>query len=396
MSVLLLLPLGGRADILPANNSFETPNLGSGVGAYQYNPSIAAQGGAGWTFLDFSGIAANGSGFGVVNTPDGNQAGFVQRGGNFSQSVGGFTNQTYTVNFYAEGRQGYGFDPLTVTLDGTPLTFGGSSTVNQAAGPTFVPYTSDPVKLTAGSHTLAFLGQNPGNDLTTFLDLVSFHAVLPPPPPPHHPSIANASFEAPNLAGGYQYNPSLAAQGGAGWTFLDFSGIAANGSGFGVVNTPDGNQAGFVQRGGNFSQSVQGFGAYTLKFSAEGRQGYGSDPFTVTVDGTPLTFGGSTTVDPPAGTTFVEYESDLFHMTPGAHTIAFIGQNPGGDLTSFIDAVTFAAPDAAPEPSTFVLASAGILGLFAYGYRRQRLQRHAGKDPLRAGPAVSGPSLTRV
>jgi hypothetical protein len=365
------------ADPVPANNSFEKPDLGTGVFSYQYNVTIAQQGGAGWNFVGTSGIAANNSAFNVSNAPDGHQAGFLQQNGTFSQTVSGFAADTYTLSFFAEGRPGapYGQQAIGVRLDGMPLSFGGELTVAPPRGSTFVRYTTDVFAASAGSHTLTFSGLNGIGDNTAFVDLVTFAVSPTPPPPPARPRLFNGSFESPGLGTGvfsYQYNVSIAQQGGAGWTFNGSSGIAAVGSAFDVSNTPDGTQAGFLQGLGNFNQTVTDFdeGNYTLSFFAEGRPGapYGQQSVRVTLDGVPLGFGDSTTLAPPRGTTFVLYTSDLFHVSAGAHVLAFLGLNGSGDNTAFIDAVRIAP---IPEPSTLTLLALGSLGLLGYGGRRR-------------------------
>src|SRR5262249_57081705 len=79
------------------------------------------------------------------------------------------------------------------------------------------------------------------------------------------PSLANASFETPNIGtgswGAFQYNPS-----GTGWTFSGGAGEAGNGSGFtnGNPNAPDGTQVAFLQGTGSMSQVVNfAAGSYT-------------------------------------------------------------------------------------------------------------------------------------
>ena len=172
------------------NAGFELPNLGVGFNAYRYgdgsggNPgtlTFADQGGPGWTFSNTAGIAANGSAFGVVGA-DGNQAGFLQKLSNISQVVSGFANQSYIVRFLAEGRgtQGgsAGSNDLQVSIDGTPLTFGGASSFTPGTG-SFTTFTSDPIALTAGTHILTFTGLDTlGGDRTSFIDDVS---VFDPP-----------------------------------------------------------------------------------------------------------------------------------------------------------------------------------------------------------------------
>ncbi|MFM7315524.1 MAG: beta strand repeat-containing protein, partial [bacterium] len=67
---------------LVQNSGFESPGLGSGSSAYQYNPT-----GASWTFTGTSGISGNGSGFtsGNPSAPAGGQVAFLQETGVMSQ-----------------------------------------------------------------------------------------------------------------------------------------------------------------------------------------------------------------------------------------------------------------------------------------------------------------------
>ncbi len=81
--------------IIP-NFSFETPPLGTGSNAYQYNPT-----GASWTFTTptNAGISANGSAFGSVAAPNGTQAGLLQRTGAISQALTFPGSGVYTLTF---------------------------------------------------------------------------------------------------------------------------------------------------------------------------------------------------------------------------------------------------------------------------------------------------------
>src|SRR5258708_6764472 len=95
-----------RADVFPANASFETPNVSGSF--FEYNPSIAEQGGAGWTFLNLSGITAGQVGFAGPAAPNGAQYAFLQNANGstsqIAQTVSGFTDGTYTLSFFASFR----------------------------------------------------------------------------------------------------------------------------------------------------------------------------------------------------------------------------------------------------------------------------------------------------
>ena len=175
MVLLILAPPAGANLIVVANWDFQTPV----VPTLQYNPSGP---GAGWTFNNLSGVAANGS-FNVANAPDG-QTAFIQnasgQSSSISQSLSGFiSSNSYLVRFVVEGRQQAGLqydtNPLRVELGAQVLTFTYNNTqlVSPIAGTTFYSYESVPITGLDGSATLAFFGTgNPSGDLTTFVDNV--------------------------------------------------------------------------------------------------------------------------------------------------------------------------------------------------------------------------------
>lgn len=175
----------------PTNNGFEQPDLGLG---FQYSPSSP-----GWTFfgsidgVSGAGIAANGSGFNLTGATNGNndngatstegQAAFLQKGdGTLS---GGSFSQTFTLpagswvlSFSLEGRPPVngtqGLNGVSVFLDGIqvggtlfPANEGSFNDTNVSLG-----------TLAAGSHTIAFAGDNVlGGDRTTFIDNVFLSTV---------------------------------------------------------------------------------------------------------------------------------------------------------------------------------------------------------------------------
>src|SRR6516165_9617450 len=169
-----------RADIIyPTNNGFEAPNLGSGVAAYGYG-SLEAQAtglpalpaGGAWTFNGGTGIAANGSAFNVTGATNGNQDGttstagqaaFIQDYANapfhfndnmISQTFGGFSDGFASVTFSLESR-GTNVNPIDVRLDGQDLGI-----FTPLSGSSFNTVTTIFVPVTAGSHTLYFIGHN--------------------------------------------------------------------------------------------------------------------------------------------------------------------------------------------------------------------------------------------
>ena len=152
-----------------ANAGFETPAVGSG---FQVNPSNAS-----WSFManpgsGNSGVAGNGSAFtsGNPDAPEGSQVALMQQTCTFAQSIANFqANVSYTIAFEAaqRGNNGTSTETIQVFLDGTLI---GSFTPGSTAYTTF---TTNPFSVSAGTHTLQFVGGNSsGADMTAFLDHV--------------------------------------------------------------------------------------------------------------------------------------------------------------------------------------------------------------------------------
>ncbi len=157
------------------NFSFEAPNIGTGSGSYQYNPS-----GGSWSFSgspgNGSGLAGNGSGFNNPNAPAGTQTAFVQSLGTVTQALSGFTpGRTYTLGYFAAQRPGnQGGETWNVKINNTVIQS------NAAGGSSYASYSANFVA-TAATLTLSFVGTNlSGGDRTVFLDNVSL--VLPTQP----------------------------------------------------------------------------------------------------------------------------------------------------------------------------------------------------------------------
>lgn len=144
---------------------FESPNVGTGTNAFQYNPS-----GAPWTYSTQSGVAGNGSAFtsGNPNAPQGTQVGFVQFTGTISQTVN-FAAGSYALTIQAAQRAGNAStQTFAVQVDGVTIS---SFT---PSGTSYASYTTVGFTVSAGNHTISFVGLNPnGGDNTALLDVAT-------------------------------------------------------------------------------------------------------------------------------------------------------------------------------------------------------------------------------
>lgn len=139
------------------------------IGALNFHYGAGAQP---WTFGTGSGLVTYGSGFGSPPAPAGNQAAFVQNGGAMAQTwndAGG----TRQITFLAAARGGYAAPTLSVSVDGTVL---GTWTLGSTA---YASFTSAPIVLGAGPHTIRFDGVGGGD---SFIDEVSSGATTPTMP----------------------------------------------------------------------------------------------------------------------------------------------------------------------------------------------------------------------
>ena len=97
--------------------SFEAPSVGTGSGAYTYDPAVT-----GASFTGGAGVQANGSAWGFANAPDGSQTGFLQNNAETDLDVTGLVvGDKYSVTFSESQRPGYGVLPITVDFDGATI-----------------------------------------------------------------------------------------------------------------------------------------------------------------------------------------------------------------------------------------------------------------------------------
>ena len=269
-------------------------------------------------------MSANSSAFsiGSAAAPDGNQVALIKDNGNMSQVVY-FDAGTYNISFLAAQRVDYQTQnqQIRVIIDGNLI---GSVTPD---GGTFLRYQMPNFPITAGIHTVEFLGMSSASaDSTAFIDDATISAGS---------AIGDGSFEdAVMAAGAYQFSPS-----GTPWQFAGNAGVSANNSGFTLGNAvaPDGNQVAFIKDTGTMSQSLyMAAGLYNVSFMAAQRNYHQSqsESLKILVDGVQV---GTAT---PSGTTYGLYQTSTFTVTAGLHTIELVGVNPmGGDNTAFVDEV---------------------------------------------------------
>ena len=162
------------------NSGFEASNIGS---AYFYLGGHVVDN---WTYAGNAGIAGNNSGFQVSNA-SGNEAAFLQDGGSSISQMFTFTGSLFSVSFLAESRYvdnvGFIGNDISVLIDGVALMFNGATSFIPGTSSTFTKYSSDYIALSAGDHTISFIGNGVNNtDVTSFIDDVTLTAATVPEP----------------------------------------------------------------------------------------------------------------------------------------------------------------------------------------------------------------------
>ncbi|MGO9109701.1 MAG: DUF642 domain-containing protein [Thermoguttaceae bacterium] len=324
-----------------SDGGFESPVLA--VDAYAVAPA-----GCSWQFSGTAGVTANNSGFtyvtnGTAYAPDGAQAAFIKNNGSMSQTVD-FDAGTYNVSFLASQRILYQTQDqqIEVLVDGAPvalITPAVSTTFASTKSDTnytYTPYQTSNFTVTAGPHTVEFLGMSPSSaDSTAFIDDAVINTGC---------SLIDGSFEEPALAAkAYEVAPS-----GTSWQFSGVAGVSSNASSFTFGNpvAPEGDQVAFIKDNASMSQSVYlAAGVYNLSFMAAQRHLHQTQDQTleILVDGAEVgiaTPDSDTNGNYPAGTSFGLYATSNFTVSAGVHTIEFVGLSPAtADSTALIDDV---------------------------------------------------------
>jgi len=156
-----------------SDSGFEDPSQGTGASAYQYDPT-----GSAWSYSGMAGVAGNGSAItsSNPNAPEGSQVAFLQGTGTISQVVNFLTAGNYQLSFSAaQQANNTGNEEIQVQVDGT---------VAATCTPTstsYSPFTTSSFNVTAGRHTITFVGVTPpGTNYTALLDQVGLSTVQTP------------------------------------------------------------------------------------------------------------------------------------------------------------------------------------------------------------------------
>ncbi|QSQ17656.1 G8 domain-containing protein [Myxococcus landrumensis] len=300
------------------NGSFETPALPASPG-YQTAPA-----GSGWTFVNGAGFSRNNTAFTSGNpvAPQGAQVLFLQGVASASQTWS-LPAGSYVFSFMAAQRGNLpSTQQLELRVDGSPRQ---SFT---PTGATYQRFTSAPLYLASGAHTVALHGLNPqGTDSTAFVDDFSVTRVR---------DVALSGFESPALPAspGYAYAPA-----GGPWTFEPGAGLSRNATAFTVGNpvAPEGGQVLFLQGASSASINVavpRGYHRFRLKAALRG-----TDPtqppakdLVIAVNGTQVGHFR------PASTQYVEQVSTVLWLEAGTVTVRLTGVDTGpGDHTGLVD-----------------------------------------------------------
>lgn len=301
------------------NGTFEVPALPASPG-YAYAPA-----GSGWTMAGGAGLSRNATAFtsGNPNAPEGAQVLVLQSGGTATRAFN-FTAGYYVFSFSTAQR---GNDPTSaqgvqLRVDGTALL-----TLNPV-GATYQRFTSAPVLLTSGPHTVELRGLKPQGGDTAFVDDFRASRVR---------DIAISGFESPAIPNspGYVYAPT-----GGPWSLSPGAGLARNGSAFTVANptAPEGAQVLFLQGASTASTSVTlpRTGHYRLRLRAALRANDPTQPPTkdvrVIVNGTEVGHFRLGSIQ------YTEHVSTVLALNAGAVTVSVLGEDTSpGDHTGLVD-----------------------------------------------------------
>ncbi|MFO0957376.1 MAG: RHS repeat-associated core domain-containing protein [Isosphaeraceae bacterium] len=158
-----------------SDGGFESPYAGP---TGTWTSFVVDPTGTAWTYTGSAGVTANGSGHtaGNPNAPEGTQVAFLQYGtsSTISQTIAGWSAGTYRITFDAAQRANYqdSYQVFEVLVDGKVVG------VFRPGGTSYAAYRTDDFTVSAGTHTISFVGLNPnGGDNTALIDAVAIAAV---------------------------------------------------------------------------------------------------------------------------------------------------------------------------------------------------------------------------
>jgi hypothetical protein len=353
--------------VIVTNPGFEANSLGgNGYGAISgWSNNVAA-----------SGVNTASQPFLEQAAHSGTQVAFIQGGGGgipLAQTLTGFDpTKTYSVTYFVSERGLSGASTSTsVSLDGGATSFSYPGSIVKTDK--FRRVVSGPLAVSGVNSTLQIYAANGPNDDTLLIDSVTVGRAVP--------LVVNGGFESPvqpTTTTSTRYELANGAGGGsltgAGWAFVDSTGISRNGSDYqslAASYAPEGSQSALLIGQQQFSTTVTGFEAgvaYSLSFEALGRAGaFGPNGIQVLLNGTILEFLSATSIT-PSQAAWGTFTTDAFTTLGGSFELTFLGLT-AGDKATFIDDVRFNfVAEAVPEPRAALLGSLGLLMLL----RRRR------------------------
>ena len=150
-------------------------------------------------------------------------------------------------------------------------------------------------------------------------------AALRAMPAHSQPAIVDGAFSTPNYVG---TSPGWAYLNGeqGGWNFYsnsgNNSGISDNINNWFLGTPPVGEQAAFLQRAGEVSQTISNIAPgqdYQISFYAADRPNFHTDPITIDINGIEIGY------DNPLSTSFIQYTTQPFYTPGNSVTLSFVG-----------------------------------------------------------------------
>jgi autotransporter-associated beta strand protein len=234
-----------------ANSGFETPT----ISGWTYSPS-----GASWSFSG-AGIDHNSGTWYTSTSHEGAQAAFIQGAGSISQFITAGAAGLYAITFQAIGRAGtYGPEGIIIQVDGVAVATWAASALSQSQWQNY----QATANLTAGNHTLTFVGNNTlGGDKSVAIDKVQIFQPLGTGllPLATDVNLSGGLGATLDLGGAAQTIGSLA--GAAGSSVINNGSLTTGGDGLSTSFAGVISGAGSLTKIGVGAQTLSGANTYT-------------------------------------------------------------------------------------------------------------------------------------